>query len=156
MIKLQFSTDDEPHSVLICAFEHGDFSHVDVVLDDGRLLGARVDALGAPAAGVQIRAADYKEFSAKKIVTLGANEGQTAKFLDFLHQQIGKPYDLKGIIGFVIGRDWRSPNSWFCSELVGAALEDAGVFKFDLSVKENKLTPADLLLAISVIANVWP
>jgi hypothetical protein len=57
VIALQFSTEADPVSALIRAFSHGPFSHVDAVLPDGRLLGARADG------GVQARATGYAPFS---------------------------------------------------------------------------------------------
>lgn len=46
---------------------------------------------------------------------------------DYAESQIGKPYDLMGAIGIALHRDWRSDDSWFCSELVAWAFEKAGV-----------------------------
>lgn len=40
--------------------------------------------------------------------------------------QVGKPYDLTALIGWLSGRDWQETDSWFCSELVAWAFEQAG------------------------------
>ena len=39
--------------------------------------------------------------------------------------QVGKPYDKLAIVAFAVNRDWRSPDAWFCDELVAAGLEHA-------------------------------
>ena len=75
-------------------------------------------------------------------------------FYAFLKTQIGKPYDHSAILGFALDRDWRQSDSWFCSELVAAALEKAGYFSFCLAAPANKITPADLLLALSATAEL--
>lgn len=40
--------------------------------------------------------------------------------------QVGKPYDLTALIGWLSGRNWQETDSWFCSELVAYAFEQAG------------------------------
>lgn len=149
MIRLQFSFQDNLPSELITYFGHGaGFSHVDAVMDDGRLLGARLDG------GVQIRPAGYAAFTRTLPVTLGAAASQNQEFWDFLNQQIGKPYDSRAVIGFAAGRDWREATAWFCSELVAAALESSYWFPYDLTTPVNKIDPDDLLLAISARAEI--
>ena len=40
--------------------------------------------------------------------------------------QVGKPYDLTALVGWLSGRDWQEEDSWFCSELVAQAFAQAG------------------------------
>ncbi|HUZ33938.1 MAG TPA: hypothetical protein VMV19_17800 [Xanthobacteraceae bacterium] len=149
-IVLQFVKQDNLPSDLIAYFSHGaGFSHVDAVMLDGRLLGARHDVRSGIPAGVQIRPPNYADFARTLRVTLPATDAQVRAFWDFLELQIGKPYDTEAILGFVVGRDWRKPNAWICSEADGAALESVDWFPHDLATPANKLTPDDLLLAIS-------
>jgi hypothetical protein len=56
-ITLQFVTSRDPESWAIRTFQRGWCSHVDSVIDDGRLLGARSDG------GVQIRQPNDETFS---------------------------------------------------------------------------------------------
>jgi hypothetical protein len=51
-------------------------------------------------------------------------------------------------------RDWRKPDSWFCSELVTAALQAAGWFTRPLATATNRFTPSDLLLVLSALVAV--
>lgn len=153
-INLQFSSMDDAGSALIRAFDHGLYSHVDALLPNGSLLGARTGADGAIGPGVQVRPAAYAEFAALKRVQLHTSDACADAFYGFMRNQIGKPYDHSAIMGFALDRDWRTPDSWFCSELVAAALEAAKFFNFDLAAPANKITPADLLLALSAVAEV--
>lgn len=144
MIRLQFSFQDDLPSDLITYFSHGaGFSHVDALMDDGRLLGARASG------GVQIRPAGYAAFARTLQLDLGATASQAKEFWDFLKQQVGKPYDARAIAGYVAGRDWRNSAAWFYSEMLAAALESAYWFPYNLSTPINKIDPDDLLLAIS-------
>jgi len=152
-ITLQFSFQTDLGADLIAYFGHGaGFSHVDVVLADGRLLGARDEVCDGVAAGVQIRPADYARFTRKLVVSIATGAANAQGFDTFLRAQLGKPYDMRAIIGFAVGRDWRESDSWFCSELVAAALETAKIFPYRLATPANKIDPDDLLLALSAIA----
>lgn len=63
---------------------------------------------------------------------------------EFLKQQIGKPYDLKGAIGLGLNpyREWDEENSWFCFELAAAALRAAGL---DIFEDVNHITEIPLM-----------
>jgi hypothetical protein len=89
-------------------------SHVDSVMDDGRLLGARLDG------GVQIRPPNYEKFSRVEHVVIPVPYYKERPYWDFLKAQIGKPYDKLAIVAFAVNRDWRSPDAWFRDELVAA------------------------------------
>lgn len=155
MIVLQFIRGDDVGSNIIAYFGHGaNFSHVDTVVREG-LLGARSDSVGGAPPGVQIRDPNYVR-GARAILRLEleCSPEITQRYLDFVYAQIGKPYDVEGIEAFVLGRDWHDPDAWFCSEMVGAGGEHSGYFPYPLATPSNRLTPADLLLAISAIAPV--
>jgi hypothetical protein len=142
-IVLQFVGGNDPLSKLIKDFERGWCSHVDAVLDSGELLGARLDG------GVAIRPANYETFAQVKRVGVPAPDATVQEFYGFLRAQLGKPYDEWAIAGFAVGRDWRSPDHWFCSELIAAGLEQAHWFPEPLSETANFITPRDLELVLS-------
>jgi uncharacterized protein YycO len=48
----------------------------------------------------------------------------------FALAQIGKPYDWPGAAGLALHREWEEDDSWFCSELVEAALVAGGRTRF--------------------------
>lgn len=154
-IELQFSYQNDLPSELITYFSHGaGYSHVDTIMPAGLdwcppgwLLGARSDVRAHIPAGVFPRPPDYAPFARILKVTIPAAD--TTPYYEFLHQQLGKPYDKRAILGFAAGRNWRNPDGWFCSELKTNALEVQGFFPYPLSTPENKVDPDDLLLAIS-------
>ena len=53
--------------------------------------------------------------------------------------QVGKPYDLLGIFGFLLHEDMHSPNRWWCSDLVAEAFEEGGTPLF----REGSLARVD-------------
>lgn len=118
-------------------------SHADAIMPDSRKIGAEFD-------GVKARAADYDKGQITKELVLELKvPSQTARqFYSFLEAQIGKPYDFSAVAAFAAVRDWQQPDSWFCSELIAAALLECGYLR-PLAAETNKITPRDLLLILS-------
>lgn len=135
-------------SKAIARFSAGNLSHVDAEIED-ELLGARSDHVGGKPPGVQLRPADYARAELIVRMELRSTPEQEGAFKRFLFEQLGKPYDHTAIWGFAAGRDWRSADSWFCSELQAAALEKACVFPTKLYLGANKVTPVSLALAVT-------
>jgi hypothetical protein len=136
-------------------FSHSDYSHVDSVLPDGRLLGARSDKIMGIAPGVQIRPSIYVELEHDLItrVNIPCTDQQEKLYYEFVKSQIGKPYDKTAIFAFIVDRDWTEPDSWFCSELNSAATMHCGLFKH-LACPRNKIDPGDLIFLISSIVDI--
>lgn len=161
MIRLQFVRQAALSSDAIAWFSQGNLSHVDAVVGlEGNplaecvaLLGARSDTTGGRPPGVQIRRLDYLPFALRVRFNIPCTEDQAAEWRAFLVRQLGKPYDHAAIWGFVVGRNWRERDSWICSELQAAALEQAGIVK-DLYLAANKITPVALALAVSALPGV--
>lgn len=155
MITLQFIRGTDLGAKAIEWFGHGlSYSHVDTVMPDGRLYGARSDKVGGAPAGVQYRDPSYTQDAGKLHIVLNTTPEQDAAYYAFLLKQQGKPYDKLSIISFIIGRNWQDNDSWFCSELVAAALVKCGFFPWPLAVTSNKIDPTDLIFAISVKQNL--
>ena len=152
-IGLQFSRQPGLTSGLI-AWRGGRFSHVDAILSDGRLLGARSDHVGGMPPGVQIRPAKYANWVEVYRVYLTTAPLPEHLFYEFLVHQLNKPYDKIGIFDFVFGvahdRNWRDESAWFCSELIVAALEYAGIIK-RLTLDAFKIDPGGASLITSAI-----
>jgi uncharacterized protein YycO len=134
VITLQFSTGAGPASWLVRRFTWSPYSHVDLVLPDGRLLGARGDG------GVAIREPEL--FLTVTRFTVDAPEC----VIDAALEQLGKPYDWSAIAGIVTRRNWQQPDRWFCSELVAWAFESAGR-PLLRAQGTHRITPRDLLLS---------
>lgn len=152
-IVLQFASNTSFGSRMIEWFDHGKYSHVDTVLPDGTLLGARDDVIGTVPAGVQIRPAEYVHGSTLLRVTLPAPDAIVNAYYAFARSQLGKPYDRTAICAFVVGRNWQEDDSWFCSELCASGLEKSGYLHM-LSAPVNKIAPDDLLLVLSALVQV--
>lgn len=154
MITLQFAGPQDWGGELITWYDHGKFAHVDAVLPDGNLLGARSEIVMEVPAGVQIRPASYlPESTTKLTVVLPCSDRISDAFYQFISEQIGKPYDEKAILGFVAGRNWAEEDSWFCSELVAAGMVKA-MYVNQLSAPANKIAPDDLLLVCSALVPI--
>jgi hypothetical protein len=158
MIRLRFVTGNSWISNAIRAGERdGWCTHVEAAMPDGTLLGAHLDG------GVQARPAGYDktEMTRELFVDLDSAPAGTEAvlaavfraheedtFRDFLRAQLGKPYDTEAVLGLGVGRNWRNADSWFCSELIAAALETCGYLP-KLSAADNHISPRDLLLVLS-------
>jgi uncharacterized protein YycO len=59
---------------------------------------------------------------------------------EFTRAQYGKPYDFFGVIGVGLHRNWQQDDSWFCSELVEAALAAGGNRRFRMGL-QGRITP---------------
>lgn len=128
--------------------------HCESLMPDGTLLGA------LPSGGVMARAHDYDagRFDRQAFVQVPCSQAQADDYHAFLLSQIGKPYDVRAILAFAAAaflgeRDWREPDSWFCSEILTAALERAGIIK-PLATSVNHVTPRDALLFVSAMVDV--
>jgi len=149
-MKIRFVTGNDWMSRLIRIGERdGWATHTEAVMPDGKLLGAHYDG------GVLVRPAGYDKGSTTRelVVDLPSSSGTDRVFYDFLKGQVGKPYNLKGIFGLEFGTDWRDKGSWFCSELMAAALEHSGRVH-PLASINNHISPRDLLLALSAVVKV--
>ncbi len=154
-IELQFAGGRGVLGRTITWFGHGSYVHVDSILPErdpnGKLqfLGARFKG------GVLIRPEGYKKFHSILRVSLPCDETISNKYYEFLHQQLGKPYDYKAAFGgFIFNSNWRNPDKWFCSELVAAGLEYCYYFKYQLFADANKIDPSALLLVLSSTADI--
>jgi len=111
-------------SWLIRFFTFSKFSHVAIKISDTVIVDSTL------ASGV--RAITTKEFIKHypKYVELDVYIPNENLAKDFLLSQIGKPYDLTAIFGMVLQRKWHEEDSWFCSELLEAAIKAGGKPRF--------------------------
>lgn len=143
-VRFQFVRSDDCVSDAIAWFSAGKFSHVDMVLDNGDLLGSRFRG------GVLVRKPGYAPWSKCVTIDVPCTALQKAVAVAFAEDQLGKPYDKLAIVGFVVGRSWRDTDAWFCSELAAAAGEKAGLWP-PLYSPANRITPAAFALVCSAV-----
>ena len=141
----QLSLSSGLSSSAIAWFGGGGYSHIDVVTTDGWLRGARHDRIGNKPSGYFDRPPDYGNdvWIRRTLFALEITAAQYVAYWSFSRQQLGKPYDDRGIWGFALGkRDWREDDSWFCSEEVAANLEYAQLIN-PLFEGTNRVDPGD-------------
>lgn len=137
MVTVEFSFSNTALGRVICAATWSRWSHVGVVVDDD-LYSARIgDGVGFETPAPPERRQRFR-------VHTTAEEAESIRRA--LVGQLGKPYDLTGVIAIAIHRDWRSTDSWFCSELIAWAFEKAGrpLLRAD---HLNRITPGMLALS---------
>jgi uncharacterized protein YycO len=99
------------------------YSHAAVLTDEGALVES-VEGKGVISTANWQKPAEADVFLVWPMSTDQANTG-----VGFLSAQIGKPYDWLMVLRFVTRRQAsrRSSGKWFCSELVFAAFQKAGI-----------------------------
>lgn len=113
-----------------------EFSHVDFVMPDGRLLGARGD-------GVRVR----NPYGVYQFIRAEVDAPDSV--LERAISQIGKPYDYTAIVGFLFRRNWQLREAWDCAELVAWAFSAEGHAILSTS-DYHRITPRDILLSTAV------
>jgi len=103
----------------------GVYSHTAIMLDDNKIVEAwqgsnKVRIIKSLSDG-------HKPGTEVDIYYLNATQSQQVLFVEFVMKQLGKKYDYKGILGFVLNRNIHGQDSWFCSELFMAACDYAGI-----------------------------
>jgi uncharacterized protein YycO len=129
MVKLRLSASNSMVSRAIKLLTWSDYSHVDFVLDSGDYLGS------VPGKGVIVHR--QKEPLEHFYHIDASYDTITNAALN----QLGKPYDYTGIVGFLFNRDWQKTDSWFCSELVAASINKE-IALFD--AESFRITPRDI------------
>jgi hypothetical protein len=143
-LKAQFVLGKDLSSWAISWFGGGGYSHVDLVMPDGGLLGARSDWIKGIHPGVMIRPPDYEKWKVKTVVAKEVSQLQFDQAIAIAKKQLFKPYDMTAIWGFATGRDWRNLDEWFCSELLMYVFETAKIVP-EIPVKVEKIFPGEAL-----------
>jgi hypothetical protein len=156
-IRLQFVLGASIPSRLIAWYGegYGGYSHVDGILSDGRLLGARSDSVGGQPPGTHIRPPDYEKWSKRDVVTLSATDEEYAGWEAAGRAKIGTPYDKGAIFGFLTGNDKHEGGHWICSALQLNSLQHIGRVPFPFPVDAHQVTPNALLLVVAAIGGKW-
>jgi uncharacterized protein YycO len=143
-ITLRFTKDNNPMGAIIRFWTWSEWDHCEIVTGSG-YLGARPDG------GVRIRPFNYTKPLAESFARIAFDSAfQERRFLNFVKDQIDKPYDFSAILGFASKRDWHNPDSWICSEIVAAAAEYAGKPLLN-GDKTWRFSPRDIAISPLVI-----
>lgn len=125
-----------PIGPLVQAYSRSWIIHVDMVLDDGRLLGA------TPGGGVRVRPWTMPGRFAR--YTVAVSPDQKAAILAYAMAQVGKPYDFVNLFGFALkSGEGSGDRAFICGELEIKAMRAGGV---DLAPGKNaeQVTPAQI------------
>lgn len=126
-------------SALIRWQSRSPYSHAALLLPDGTIIESW------PGAGVRIRAIeDWQDVHVFHVPSMTAEQWDHA--FSFAAREIGSGYDWWSVIRFVSRRNLPVNDRWFCSELVFAALKDAGV---RLLERVDAWTVSPAMLALS-------
>ena len=135
---------------------HSPFSHIDMRLKDGTLIGAS-DSPNAPVIhgnprGVAQRPFDYQKFAYRRQMIIATHRADDIRRIAV--SQLGKGFDNSAIKDFVSDsfpglRDWRLTDSWFCAELILYVCEVGGLWgSKQLAWPKNRASPTDILLML--------
>lgn len=126
---------------------YGGYSHVDAILADGSLLGARSDSVGGQPPGVRIRPPAYEKWVRRCVVWMPASAQQASNWEKFLREQVGMGYDKSDILGLIIGKPLMSQGHWICSALQHEALHKIAIFP-DMPQTPQQVPPNMLLFGV--------
>lgn len=135
-MRIVFSASNNIGGVVIRLFTASPWNHVDVLFDDGTLIGATSED-GVQKTTLQHRLEAYQVRS-YKIDRIDLKDEQAAR--RFAEAQVGKQYDWGGVFGTVFRTDLERRSKWFCSELVAAICAAGGTPL--VRMKHHRITPA--------------
>lgn len=136
-------------------FSHAWCSHAEFFLPKGAI--SKDMTFGAQlAGGVRYRAITdscYRNMAKWTLWAIPTTAAQDVTIQKFINDTTGLPYDWRAIVNFFIptGRDWREPDSWFCSELCVRGLELAGLVVVPPDLGDERIDPVDLEELISQV-----
>jgi hypothetical protein len=154
MIRYQFVASAALTSRLIAWWgsgyaSHG-YSHVDCLMVNGDLIGARWDDVGG-GSGVRVRSQFYEKWIRRTVVEIPCTLAQSIEWDAWVRRQCGKPYDPGAILGFLTGDDRHSPGRWICSAMACASGEYVKIIQSP-PVKTSEISPNDyFLMSASVL-----
>ena len=141
-------------SGLIRRANHSPFSHINILLKDGTLLGASnspdAPTIHGNSRGVAQRPFDYQRFAYRRQMVLMTERADNIRQMAVT--QLGKNFDNSALRDFISDsfpglRDWRLNESWFCAELVVWAMETGGFWQpKQLIWPRNRVSPTNILL----------
>lgn len=117
-MRVLFCTSNLPGAVLIRTVTWSDWSHVCIV--DGE----EVIEAAWPHVRVSKLADVIATHTLHCVVDIPCADPHAA--IVWARSQIGKPYDLSGVLGLGLHRDWQDEGQWWCSEFVAAAFAQSG------------------------------
>lgn len=146
-VTLQFVLGNSWSSRLIAWYGsgYGGFSHVDAVMQDGSLVGARSDQVGGQPPGLRRRPPQYEHWRMQTLVTFPNTEALYPAFEKATLAKVGSGYDKADILGFIIGKPLMQPGHWICSAAQADSLAEVGLLHVS-PFSPQQITPTSLFL----------
>lgn len=155
---IQFSTSTAFASQIIRRLTHSRWSHAGFIVGDNELGVSGKDRHTKDPGGVRLRKLPCWNYLHPPLTArIQCSDYVRDRTLDWAHAEIGKPFDNGALYHFLrdragapaIGRDWRDPKQWFCSEFVIRACEFGGLFGYPLILPKDVVSPNDALLFLN-------
>lgn len=123
------------------------YSHAALLLPDGETI---IESQYPTGVGIRpVNAADRLEADVFAVADMTA--GKWAKAVDFAMDELDEPYDYQSIFRFITRTKRSIDRRWFCSELVFAALQAAGIGLLH-RIESWAVAPGHLALS----PKIWP
>lgn len=139
-VRVVFTRRRSLGSLLLRTFLWSAWSHC-AIIDGDKVIEA------AAFGGVRVRPLGELLGEASGFAILSVPAANPATVIAAARSQVGKPYDLAGVLGIGLRRRWQDADSWFCSELVAWAFAAGGTPLF--RVEAWRITPRDLFIPIT-------
>lgn len=135
-MKIVFSASNNIGGAVVRLFTASSWNHVDVLFEDGTLIGATArDGVQKTTLHHRLEAYQTRSY---KIDQITLEDEQAAR--RFAELQVGKRYDWGGVFGTVFRTALEHQSRWFCSELVAAICAAGGTPL--VRMKHHRITPA--------------
>lgn len=137
-----FSKSNNIFSRLIRTRTMSQWSHCGIVI--GRKAGTIKCVSARLRGGVKVDSLKDWASTVQVLRLENVTELQKDKMIDFCLRQVGKKYDVCGILDFLTFQNLQSNSRWFCSELVNSAMLYAGIDLFKSRKESAFISPGDL------------
>jgi len=140
-VRVVFCRSNAIGSKIIRALTWSEWSHVAILLDDDTVVEATWPKVRhVPLATLLASHTEYAIVRYHGGVSVA----------DAALSQVGKPYDVLALFGFLVHRNWQSTGKWFCSELVAWAFNEG---KYPLFNSDNifRVTPQNIWMLFGKI-----
>lgn len=132
-MRLIFSRSHTVGSVVIRGVTWSPWSHCGIWTPDGTVLEANYPhGVREVALATFLKHASHWEF-------VDIDVPDEAAGIAWARSQIGKPYDVWGVIGLGLRRDWQADDAWWCSEFMEMAVVKTGRVRYRRDM--HRLTP---------------
>lgn len=138
-VTIHMAYSDTIRGALIRFFTWSKWNHVAIQINE-TVFDSTVER------GVGMQSLKQFENEWKEIEPFSINIPNPQLAKKFLHEQIGKSYDITAIVGFIFKRNWSQDCCWFCSELVAKSLREGGI---DIKREEHRISPRDIIFILN-------